>query len=1031
MLSAAFVGPPSFLRDSMTPSSQLRSVAGTTPGRPDPLLLFLVSAFGFLLASFPARNSDVWMHLAVGRQLAHGPSSSSTSPAFSLPPRPQQGWLYDLGSYGLYAFLGGPSLVLCKALLVAGLSLLLFRLSRAGGGWWVPAICTMLAVLTMSLRLPLQPVTISYLFLALVLWLLGPRLPVDNAAEGNAPVTWRPSVRAMLPPWSLAVLFVLWANLDSWFLVGLATVTLASLGLVLDETWTSRSSFLHCLSTSLIVSLPILAATCLLNPSGVAVFRPPWELGGVGPGGPGVVPSPFHKAYLAKAGLSPAGLAYFLLLGLGVLSFAANRPRWSWQRFLPWLGLALLSAVQVRAIPFFAVVAGLVLAWNLQEALARRQEVRVGRELRVALGLILVVCAWPGWLQSPPFEPRRWAVETPPSLERGAAVTRRWHEEGKLGTDSRGLHLSPDSAHAFAWFCPEAKGLLDDRLAAAVRSDPAAVQEGLRAAGINHVIVYDPDRDRRFVTLSRLFADPEQWPLLCVEGELAIFGWRDPEAKPAGVDPFLGWELDVGRLAYHPAADKKAPHEGPEREPEVRHWWDAFWKPAPPRPIDQEEATLHLVHAEALRGTSPLRHMAAWEGGQAAAFVGAAGGWLPPVGCCDASLRLVLLRPRLPGQNLRPDELPGLDRWVLGHLQGFRLQRDDTPPALLYLAVRAARRAVAANPDAAQAYLVLGDSYLRLLRDTRERAWSRRLAKLGELRRAQASAALNQAIALKPDFAQAHLLLGELYREMGYLDLALTHLRTYVQWAERTHLTPEVGLKELDHLAKEVEERTDSFDAGAAGLRVQDWAALAWRNGLAGKARDLLLKSDRAAFGEQGLRLELELLLYTGRAKAVADWTTPEQTVALGAARYHWLRTQALAASGAYASAEEECSELARSVLFEGQLQGTQLRETIALTVGRAVLDVCPGLGSAPLWRAFRWVEFRGGIANLARGMQQQADATVLRGLLLLEEGDADEAEVAFGVALALWGNESTAASGGGLDFAGRVVAEGCLVWLE
>ena len=112
--------------------------------------------------------------------------------------------------------------------------------------------------------------------------------------------------------------------------------------------------------------------------------------------------------------------------------------------------------------------------------------------------------AWPGWLQFPPFEPRRWAVETAPSLERGAAVIQHWHEEGKLGPDARGLHLSPETAHAFAWFCPEEKGLLDDGLAAPIRGDSSSLfapsgkegegeardwYERMRSAGINHVIV--------------------------------------------------------------------------------------------------------------------------------------------------------------------------------------------------------------------------------------------------------------------------------------------------------------------------------------------------------------------------------------------------------------------------------------------------------------------------------------------------------------------------------------------------------------
>jgi len=86
-----------------------------------------------------------------------------------------------------------------------------------------------------------------------------------------------------------------------------------------------------------------------------------------------------------------------------------------------------------------------------------------------------------------------------------------------------------------------------------------------------------------------------------VEGTVAIFGWRDAAIRTtADQATFRGWELDVNRLAFHPAGDKKAPRERPEREPEVRHWWDAFWKPVQSRPIDQDQATVHLIHAEAL-----------------------------------------------------------------------------------------------------------------------------------------------------------------------------------------------------------------------------------------------------------------------------------------------------------------------------------------------------------------------------------------------------------------------------------------------
>src|SRR5258708_34221442 len=114
---------------------------------------------------------------------------------------------------------------------------------------------------------------------------------------------------------------------------------------------------------------------------------------------------------------------------MALLSFVLNRARWTWQRVLPWLGLALLSVFQVRAVPFFAIVAGPVLARDLQESLARRfaaaegqsliwrRRVLAWQALTIVFVLVLSVCAWPGWLQGAPYEPRRWAVEIPASLE--------------------------------------------------------------------------------------------------------------------------------------------------------------------------------------------------------------------------------------------------------------------------------------------------------------------------------------------------------------------------------------------------------------------------------------------------------------------------------------------------------------------------------------------------------------------------------------------------------------------------------------
>jgi tetratricopeptide (TPR) repeat protein len=1047
----------------------------------------LVGILAFLLASFPARNNDLWLHLARGRALAHlKPSLSAVAgPSAAMDSRPT--WLYDLFVYSVWSLFGGIGLVVGKALLVVGIAVCLLLLARGGpwgrsglsigcseaatpprgAGWFLASFCTVLALLAMSVFLELQPATGSYLLLPLALLALQRADRGGSRQRGSgAGLSFR------LPPLPVVVLFVVWANVAGDVVIGLGTVALVWLGTILDTAGRREAAQdstapvrrpLGGAILSFVWSLAVLAAVCLLNPAPASTFALPAELTGTAAQGSSttadntaIILSPFQSAYITGIRTAPAAAAYILLLGLSLLSFLLNLPRWHWQRFLPWLALALGSAVRVRAVPFFAVVAAPVLAWNVAELLARRvgpagQErlawrvaLRVGHALTMLLVVLLPLCAWPGWLQGPPFEPRRWAVEPAASLEKGVLAVRDWLREGKLGSQPRGLHLSREAAWAFAWFCPEEQGVRDDHLAAAIRGEPEApadCAQRLRTAGIDHLVLYDTDRGRLFATLVRLREDTQQWPLLYMEGQLAIFGWRDPAAATTGPGRFADVQLDFDRLAFHPAADKKARSSPVPHEPKPRQWWEAFWRPVSRRPLEVEEAVQYLFHAEALQQSAFRRHLVVWTYSNLAGFVGSvtataqgrglAGAPGLPValaGLDDAHLRLGFAQVRTPESGARFDTLPQLDQLAHWLFQRFSWLQDDTNPALLYLAIRSARRALDVNAEDAHAYLVLGECYHRLLQHTRERAWAEQFPHLAQLRRAQASAALNRAIALRPDFAQAHLTLANLYGEMGYLDLQLEHLQTCARLRQAgASVGPGApSEEELRQFAKEVQRRRDSHTLAAVGGQVLERAIEAYQRHLAGLARDLLLQSDIAAFGPDGMLLELELLLRTGRARDVRDWTSPEHKATLGGG-YHWLRAQAMAADGDYASARDEFDQLSPALL------GQQARSAMAALILQGLLDELPATTSFPdrLRAALSRSARRQRLDRIAQALQREADSRVLRGLLWLEEGDVEEAEISFREALSLWKDKASAASGAGLDFPARPVAQASLAWLS
>ena len=99
----------------------------------DLLFIGIVCALAFLLASTPARNSDLWLHLASGRLTAQGRFSPGTDPFAST----TQGvywvnhsWLSDFLFYEVYKLGDGRALVLAKAVLIMLLAGMFFCFRR-------------------------------------------------------------------------------------------------------------------------------------------------------------------------------------------------------------------------------------------------------------------------------------------------------------------------------------------------------------------------------------------------------------------------------------------------------------------------------------------------------------------------------------------------------------------------------------------------------------------------------------------------------------------------------------------------------------------------------------------------------------------------------------------------------------------------------------------------------------------------------------------------------------------------------------
>ncbi len=362
-------------------------------------------------------------------------------------------------------------------------------------------------------------------------------------------------------------------------------------------------------------------------------------------------------------------------------------------------------------MPFFAVAAGPILALNLQDLLRRFDDAsprrheqllaRLGRAAELVLLFGLLIAAWPGFLQNPPYEMRCWVVLADPSLEAGTRQLADWRKDGSLQGPENGFNFSPEAANYFAWFCPAEKGIVDSRLhlSVAEATDYVTIRRALldgpsvkadwrrilRDRHVNHVVLYDSHAQYVQTVYGHLVRNEKEWPLLFLTGRTAVFGWVDPEKPATASLARLRLRLDLE--AYHPSANKQAPAEWPGREPQPASWWNDFFAVRPSGSPDRDEAALLVLHFDKLLETGYLEHRRAWEASRIAGAVGVGG---RTVGarlrqCLDLYSFEVSHLPATPETVKQASPAKTL---ALGLSGNYFLSQDDAPPELLLMAIR-------------------------------------------------------------------------------------------------------------------------------------------------------------------------------------------------------------------------------------------------------------------------------------------------------------------------------------------------------
>jgi len=958
--------------------------------RSHPLIYGSILLFALILASFPARTLDLWIHIAQGADIVAGKV------------RPGPEFLFDLFAWAGTTYLGPVLMVGLKAAMVVFMA---SRLLGAAGNTfpWVSVFAIGLALLAMGNRLILSPMVPSLVIFATLLFRF-----------------WSTNGASFPKPLSLLALFCIWPCMDSLFWVGGFAAFLLGVGLLWDpKADRGESNSIWALISGSLLGLGIwrLLEASSGGLSLEAFYRPT-----------------LSQEYLIQALYTPSGIAFFPLALLSFLGFLLDLPGWRWSRILPWAGLLVLSLVNSRLIPWFAVVAGPFLAISLANNFSRtvtkgpfQGNPGAATVFYFSTGAFLILflgLAWPGWLQNPPFGPRSWGYEPNPSWKRAGEVINGWVESGALKAEPTVSVSSKGMARALGWMHPKIRFVVDAALSG--EDNRATPGRGFGSQTRSDLILaMDVDRGRWLNAASRMIFAMPDWNLVALEGSFSLFAPKTSVNLPAFSPETLAFQISKGQPTEDNFRDPPAPEAIQDQ------WWRPFVLSVPSWTPKRDMAEVCMFLAEKERRIAPGLVLKDWVSAQTCATILAGASWVGGSAPFDATLRLQMPGPIRGPETPANAPLKKVEMFVLSLQERFAYAMAKPSPAPTYLAIQALRLESAEHPDDDQTRFLLGEAYLNLGAQTREISWTTRLPGLAQLRRIQAARAYSEATRLNPNHAEAHLRLGMQYREFGYLDLALAEMRQHEQIIALRGVPPGVepleylrqvdaNSRQLNSLEEEVNKRRDQWQKDSEGARVYDRVRNAMVLGLAKDALETLLSSDVAAFGVPGLQVEIQLLLFTGAADRVAQWTVPELLNTVEARQHHWTRLQALAALGQYGSARKEAQFLAFP--FDTDESKQPPRILAGLVLGQAILnglDPNWGLGGGLSLAFSSQLAYRK-LEGLAEDLRGESDGLALGGLMAVEAGDNGIANSLFRESIQV----HSGASDSGWDFSSRTLCE-------
>ena len=335
----------------------------------------------------------------------------------------------------------------------------------------------------------------------------------------------------------------------------------------------------------------------------------------------------------------------------------------------------------------------------------------------------MAVAAWPGWLHAPascwwdsakvhPALVRRveWRIDADPEMKRNAEWLQESRQSGQLPAEARGIMASVDLANYCAWFAPDEKVFVNGRFKhhrselkdlTQLRRGLGVFQEKAEAPDFREVAevmarwqasyvgiaILQTDADRRLVyhtpyPLRDVWLNWTNWSPWFVNGRTTIAGYR--ASTKVGDATFAKLELSPEVIAY--GRDVK-PVPSVKCEPPFvpQGSLDELLRPRRPTPAGAEEALAWLAYKDRQHNLNILTQQT------------------------GALLRInqpgIATSPLAPAYFEARDEILASQR-RLSH----PAPSDGSFRTIPILAQRAARRAIAENPDHPDGYYALAQA---------------------------------------------------------------------------------------------------------------------------------------------------------------------------------------------------------------------------------------------------------------------------------------------------------------------------------